>query len=193
MELLEDFGVPVGIDASSQALAFCRRRGVRLLVRSDAQCLALATSSVDAVVALDLFEHLAQDDQAMRECWRVCKPGGIVVLTVPAYRFLWSEHDEALHHLRRYRLREIEGMLRAAGFEDTRLSYAIVAALVPVAMFRTLQKLLKRGGRPKTSLIELPSPLNQALIWSLRAEAWLLRHIRFPLGVSVVGSARKPM
>lgn len=192
METLEDLGNPVGVDAAHQALAFCRQRGVGPLVRSDAQSLAIAGESVEAVVALDLFEHLAGDVEAMRECWRVCRPGGVLVFTVPAYRFLWSEHDEALHHLRRYRLREVRQKLAAAGFQQTRLSYAIVGALLPVTVFRSLQRFFRRPERPKTSLIELPSILNAALIWSLRAEAWLLKRVRFPFGVSVVGIAVKP-
>jgi ubiquinone/menaquinone biosynthesis C-methylase UbiE len=192
MTTLQEMGAPLGADSAHQALAFCRQRGVGPLLRSDAQSLALAHESVDAVVALDLFEHLAEDVAAMRECWRVCRPGGVLVLTVPAYRFLWSEHDEALHHLRRYRLREVREKLTAAGFRDTQLSYAIVAALLPVAAFRLLQRLFKRAEGPKTSLIELPAFLNAALIWSLRTEAWLLKRFRFPFGVSVVGTARKP-
>jgi SAM-dependent methyltransferase len=192
MKTLEEIGSPLGADSAHRALVFCRQRGVGPLLRSDAQSLALACESVDAVVALDLFEHLAHDVEAMRECWRVCRPGGVLVLTVPAYRLLWSEHDEALHHLRRYRLREVREKLTAAGFQDAHLSYAIVAALLPVAAFRTLQRVLKREEGPKTSLIELPAFLNSALIWNLRAEAWLMKWLRFPFGVSVVGVAVKP-
>ncbi len=191
MEFLTSFGKAVGVDVAAQALAFCRRRGLAPLIRSDAHSLAVATESIDVVAALDLFEHLGQDEEAMRECWRVCRIGGFLVFTVPAYSFLWSEHDEALHHLRRYAIGEVRSRLVRAGFQNVHLSHAIVAAFAPVVLFRTLQKLCKRADKPKTSLIELPPLLNRVLVWSLWLEAWLLRHISFPFGVSVVGVARK--
>jgi SAM-dependent methyltransferase len=191
MEFLTSFGKPVGVDVAAPALVFCRKRGVGPLIRSDAHSLAVATGSVDVVVALDLFEHLAQDEEAVRECWRVCRAGGFLVFTVPAYDFLWSEHDEALHHLRRYTIGEVRSKLAGAGFQNVHLSHAIVAAFGPVVLFRTLQKLCKRAGKPKTSLIELPSLLNRALVWSLWLEAWLLRRISFPFGVNPWGGGAK--
>ncbi len=149
--------------------------------------------AVQALTALDLLEHIEDDGAAVREFARVLAPGGVLLITVPACPFLWSEHDEALNHVRRYRASRLRRLLDEAGLEILRLSPLIATLLLPIALLRLLQRLRgKKGEEAKTAFIEPPAFINTALIWLLRLEAkWLVR-FNFPVGVSLVAVARKP-
>src|SRR5947208_349797 len=85
----------VGLDFAEAALQFCRQRGYDRLVRGDLEALPFADARFDAVTALDVLEHVPDDHAAAREIARVLRPGGVLVASVPAYRFLWSSHDVA--------------------------------------------------------------------------------------------------
>jgi hypothetical protein len=118
----------------------------------------------------------------------------LVIVTVPAYQSLWSEHDEALDHIRRYRAAAVRTLLRDAGLDTLKLSYCIAALLPPIFAFRRAQRLLvpPKRGRPKTALRPLPPLPNRILVGLLGLEtSWLLR-LALPFGVSVVAVARKP-
>ncbi|MCX7967070.1 MAG: class I SAM-dependent methyltransferase [Armatimonadetes bacterium] len=190
--LLKNFGTVVGLDNSLVAVKFARKRGMKLLLLGDAQVLPFEENCFDLVAVLDVLEHLDDDCQALREIWRVLKPNGAVVFTVPAFMSLWSVHDIALAHKRRYLYREIHDKFIQAGFQLRHLSYAICPLLPIVFVFRKIQNLLMRNKEPATALIELPKPLNRSLIALLQLEAALIPFLRLPFGVSLVGFAEKP-
>lgn len=191
-EVLGPFGIVLGVDRSWTALQFAAARRDSVLSQADALHLPFRTNTFDVVTGLDLLEHLPDDSAALQEMRRVLKPGGALLLTVPAYRSLWSEHDEALSHLRRYVASEVRRKVTAAGFEPTKLSYAITAVLAPTFLFRWVQTRLHGRRKPQTALIELPPVLNQALIHYLSLEAAALPLINLPFGVSVVCVCKKP-
>jgi SAM-dependent methyltransferase len=189
---LAEHGEVIGIDRSPHALHYCQKRGHHRLARGDAAALPLADESVDVLTALDLLEHIGDDAGAVREFVRVLRPGGLLIATVPAGPMLWSEHDEALDHLRRYRAREFRRLLDAAGLEVLRFSPLITTLLAPIALLRLAQRLRpKRAGRPQTALIIPPPWINRwlirLLVWENR---WLLR-FRLPFGVSLMAAAAK--
>lgn len=190
--LLRQWGTVVGLDASLVALQFARQKGMHYLTLGDGQQLPFASNSFDLVAVLDVLEHLDDDEKALREIWRVLKPGGMVVFSVPAFQSLWSVHDIALDHRRRYLFPNLQRKVQAAGFEIHQLSYAICLLLPAVFLFRKVQNWLMRGKEPKTALIELPSPLNRLLIALLQLEALVIPFVRLPFGVSLVGIAQKP-
>ena len=189
--LLRNFGTVVGLDVSPLALKFAKEKGMKHLVLGSAENLPFADNCFDIVAALDVLEHLEDDRQALREIFRVLKPNGAFVFTVPAFMSLWSVHDIALAHKRRYLWREIHDKVVQAGFRLHCLSYAICPLLPVVFVFRKVQNLLMRGKKPATALIELPSPLNRLLIELLKLEAALIPFVRLPFGVSLVGLAEK--
>ncbi len=188
---------PVGLDFSHLALGFCRSRGIRNVVRGDVVRLPFADGSMDLILALDLMEHVERDDLLIREFNRVLRPGGYLMATVPAHPSLWSDHDVALHHFRRYTQRSFRALLKEGRFRPVKDSYGIFFLHPLIVVFRSLQKLWQRSAeidperRPRTHLIPLPKPVNRLLIRVLDLEAWLLRRIDLPMGTSLVVLARK--
>ncbi|UCH35533.1 MAG: methyltransferase domain-containing protein [Armatimonadota bacterium] len=192
--VFSQLGRVIGLDRSEEALRLSRSRGDFPLIGGTAERLPVADGAVDVVTALDVLEHISDDQAAVIEMARVCKPGGLVVITAPAYQSLWSEHDEALDHFRRYRAGDVRKLLERAGLQILDVSYCITALLPVIFAFRIAQKLFgpPNRGRPKTALRPLSDLPNRLLIWLLRLEtAWLLR-VPLPFGVSVVCVALKP-
>jgi SAM-dependent methyltransferase len=199
---LERFGEVTSADFSPLALDFCRRRELAHVCQADAMDLPFGDASFDVIVALDLLEHLPDDEAAMRQFCRVLKPGGYVVATVPAYQSLWSSHDVALMHYRRYVAREVRDRFVAAGLTITRLSYAMTLLYPLVWVVRRASILKnKRSGSgnvdnpdaaPKASLVAVPSFVNRLLIGLLALENRLIRRVRLPFGLSVFCLAQKP-
>lgn len=192
LHTLSEFGHVIGLDRSLHALRYCQQRGQRLLARADATHLPIPTGSVTAVTALDLLEHIEDDRAAAAELARVLRPGGVLVVTVPACPLLWSEHDEALDHLRRYRAAQLRRVLEGAGLHLERLSPLIASLLLPIGALRLAQRLLPREKtRPQTALIIPPRWINSLLTRLLLLENhWLLRG-NLPVGVSLFAVARK--
>lgn len=189
---LEELGTVLAADASEQALQFCRARGLQHTVASLSEQMGVRTESVDVVTALDVLEHVERDVEAMREILRVLKPGGILLATVPAFGFLWSEHDEALHHRRRYTMGELRNKLSLAGFETARSTYFITALFLPILVMRVWQGMVKKSVEPKTSHVILPRWANRLIEGILDMERLVCRRINLPVGVSIVAVARKP-
>jgi SAM-dependent methyltransferase len=181
----------IGLDYSPLALSYCRRRTIGDLARFDAVDLPVRDESVDAVLALDMLEHIEDDQRVIDEMARVLRPGGVAVLAVPAHPFLWSEHDEALHHFRRYRRRELAALFDGHRLRVERLTYAIAFTFVPIALFRLVTRHWRRVREPKAQVIILPLWANRLLTGLLRVEARLLRRWNLPCGVSLIAIARK--
>lgn len=188
--LLARHGAVTSADFSPLALSYCRRRGLRKLCAADAMRLPFRDMSFDVVVALDILEHLPDDAAALREFARVLRPGGRVISTVPAYRSLWSGHDVALMHCRRYVASELRQRMAEAALRVERLSYAMTALFPIVWIVRRLSNL--RRGDPHASLVPVPRAANRALTLLLSLENALIRRVSLPFGVTVFCMARRP-
>ncbi len=180
---LAALGNVVSTDLSGLALGFSKRRGLKRMCCADAIRLPLRPESFDAVVALDLLEHIPDDAAAVREFARVLRPGGCLFATVPAYRFLWSGHDLALMHVRRYTAREFRALVEANGLGVSRLSYAMTALFPLVWLVRRRER---SDIEPRSSVKPVPRMVNRLLIRILNAENAWLRRADLPFGVSVV-------
>ncbi len=191
---LERYGITVGVDISPRAVAYCRRRGCRRLVRVGERGLPFRAASFDLIIALDVIEHITDDRAALREYWRLLKPGGWLVLTAPAYHWLWSWHDEVNQHRRRYTRRSLRLTLAAAGVVPERISYFCFFLFLPVVLIRILEKILRRlyGHRREELAFRVPPrPLNNLLTNLFAAERYWLRRRGFLFGSSLLVLARK--
>lgn len=190
-KFLANFGKVWGVDISRKALDFCREQGLERLEKSSATDLSFGDQSFDLVAMLDIVEHVEGDDRALREAHRVLDTGGQLLVTVPALKYLWSDHDEALDHKRRYSKKELKERIQDAGFRIERLSYAISFLALPIIVYRSIQKIFIQSTYPKTSYLILPRWLNQFFVSLLSFEAKLLKHIDLPFGISLICLARK--
>jgi len=184
----------VGLEYDEEEVKEAGRRGVRRLVRGSAGDLPVRTGSCDAILMLDVLEHLADDRGALSEVHRALSSSGFLLATVPAHPFLWSPHDEAFHHERRYRKQELAGKLHDAGFHLSRLSYAFATAFPLACVIRPPTRLLARAGITSDRADDfrlLPVYLEDLAFSIVRWEsAWLRKH-SLPFGLSLAAVARK--
>ncbi|MEZ4384484.1 MAG: methyltransferase domain-containing protein [Nannocystaceae bacterium] len=190
---LGDLGDLLVLEPDAEIAAQARAQlGVRVELGALPDALPLADGSVDLVTLLDVLEHIDDDAASLATIRRLLRPGGLLVLTVPAYAWLWSEHDEALHHKRRYTQGELRRLLEAAGFEVERMTYYTSLLLPLIAAQRALQRLRPRSGPPRYR-VKVPSgAVNRALAWVMRAERWLLGRTDLPAGSAILALARRP-
>ncbi len=194
---LAPFGTVVGADFSPEALQFCVTRGVHAsLSRADVRRLPFADSSFDVVTAMDIIEHIDDDKAAASEIFRVLKPGGRLLASVPAFQSLWSEHDEALHHYRRYTVPRFKDLVQRVGFSADKISYTVTSLFPPIWAYRQVSNLLPKrraAGEKKANLVTFAGPVNTALLKLSQWETGLVSRFSLPFGVSVVCVARKPI
>jgi SAM-dependent methyltransferase len=189
LELLGKYGEASGVDVSQDALTFCRARGLENVRHGEAEKLPFEDGSFDLVTGLDVVEHLDDDVAGLREMWRVLKPGGRALLFVPAFMFLWGVQDDVSHHRRRYTLPGLRKVVREAGFEVERATYANITFFAPILLGRAVMKVT--GLRPASENNINVSALNGVLGRVLGAESSFLRRMNFPFGVSALCVARK--
>jgi SAM-dependent methyltransferase len=195
-------GAVTGLDFSPLALQFARThpasQGV-LLLQGDAQRLPFPDASFDVVTMLDVLEHLPDDVCALQEVRRVLRPGGHFVFSVPAYQHLWSAHDTALHHFRRYEYLDLRRLLRAGGFRIELLSFAM-SLMPPIAWLWRKMILPLKPRRPENAkrhsegavLPQVPAWANALLVGYLSTEGRVVQRRRINFGTSLVGIVQKP-
>jgi SAM-dependent methyltransferase len=185
------FGEVIAADASLASVRRARARGLQV-ARMDATSIAIRSASCDAAVALDLLEHLPDDAMAVAEMYRVLRPGGHFIATVPAYQFLWSEHDDAVGHVRRYTKRPLERLLAEAGFE-TRLCTYTMSSILPAAIaMRLLERVKPRRPEPVANFVRVPGMVNAALERVVGFGPTPIAGLPMPFGLSLIAVAQKP-
>jgi SAM-dependent methyltransferase len=150
-----------------------------------------AADSFDLAVTLDVIEHLEDDLGALRELRRTVAPGGSLLVTVPAYPWLWSGHDEINHHYRRYTRNSLQRVAEQAGWEQVRTTYFNSLLLPAAIILRVLDRLSTKTTESSLDLWVPPAPLNWLLERPLAFEAALItRGGRIPAGLSLLAVFR---
>jgi SAM-dependent methyltransferase len=181
----------VGADLSAEALRFCRGRGIRWLVQTDAALPPFCDASFDVILALDVIEHIGDDAAALAAMCRALRPDGCLVVFTPAFQFLWSVQDRVSHHHRRYTASELRTKLEAAGFSIDKLSYANTLLFPLVWLGRAAIRLTGRADSIADENSLHPMWSNGMLARIFSAERYLLRYCDLPFGVSLIAVARK--
>jgi ubiquinone/menaquinone biosynthesis C-methylase UbiE len=190
--ILKQLGNPeknVGIDLAPEAISFCRQRGLNNVQQGDIHALTFPDASFDAVICSSVLYHqwVSDVDGAVREMHRVLRPGGSLLINVPAFPFLYSAHDEAVMTARRFKKCEIRQLLQKQNFKIRRLTYW-TTFLFPLAIAaRTLG-----GSKMGRDFETAGASFSQRVFAQIMAlELHLLRKISLPFGVALLAVARK--
>jgi SAM-dependent methyltransferase len=185
------FADPVGTDLSPYVLAYARDRSPHATLRSLAEELPFSSGSVACLTSMDVLEHVADDRAALREYHRVVEPGGVAVLMVPAYQWLFSDHDRRACHHRRYSARALAERTEEAGFVVERAGYFHSFLVPPAALLRrTPLHRLQRGTDEEAS--DGSALVGRVCGALAAAERRLARRRGVPAGLSVALVARRP-
>lgn len=191
-ELLKEIdclGSVRGIDISPRAIEFCKERGLTNAAVGDVAQIPFPEESFDVVIALDVLEHLENDSEGCNELIRVLAPGGVAIVAVPAFMFLWGITDVVSHHFRRYTRKQIAVCMREAGFTIERATYFNTFLFLPIAVVRLCVRIL--GIKVRSENTMTGKFTNAVLYRIFKLEFLLLRCIDFPFGVSILVTAKK--
>jgi SAM-dependent methyltransferase len=189
---LSGYGEVEGIELDPGAAEIARGRNAGEVRIGRLEQLPWDANTFDLITCLDVIEHTPDDRVTLRELRRVCKPGGWLLLTVPAYQALWSQHDDANHHFRRYGRRTLRAAAVEAGWRVRRMTSFNSLLLAPAAAVRIAQRW--RPTSDYKSDLELgPEWLNSVLERPMQLEAgWLARGRTLPVGLSLLALLENP-
>ena len=196
---LAHYGEVVSIDYNPRPIPVAQRRGVTVL-QGSGDCLPFPDETFDLIALLDTVEHIPDELGVFDECARVLKPGGVLLVTVPAFMWLWSYNDEINAHQRRYTAGELSLKLELSGLHVTRMSYNNFFLFPAVAGVRFLRPYNPGLKSPHLTDAEevyqvdmepIPEPVNTILQGVYWLEAEILERASFPFGISIICTARK--
>jgi SAM-dependent methyltransferase len=184
-------GTVTGIELSPTSAGLARERDAGEVVEGSVLEMPFDADAFDLAASLDVIEHLQDDLQALRELRRVVAPGGALLLTVPAYQWLWSGHDEINHHHRRYTRRSLQRTGEEAGWRQVRTTYFNSLLLPAAILLRVLDRFSRKTTESSLDLWVPPEPLNRLLELPLTLEAAMIgRGGRIPAGLSLLAVFR---
>ncbi|HTS18537.1 MAG TPA: class I SAM-dependent methyltransferase [Verrucomicrobiae bacterium] len=188
---LENFGRVYGLDRHPLALRHAGAKGAQCVVQGDVQALPFANASFGLLTSFDVLYHtdVVSDWGALREFARVLRPGGWLLLRLPAYNWLRGAHDRQVQTRHRYTNREVSAKLRSVGLQPVRVTYVNSLLLAPAIIWRLLQQIA--NSQPASDLWLPPRPINRFLKLILRVERAWLRWFNLPAGLGVLALARK--
>ena len=184
-------GAVTGVELSDTSVELARARDAGEVIAGSVMDMPFDGGTFDLTVSLDVIEHLEDDVGALRELRRVTRPGGALLVTVPAYQWLWSGHDEINHHHRRYNRRTLLAAAQSGGWQLERSAH-FNSLLLPVAiMLRALERFKPSTTKSSLDLWVPPAPLNWALRQPLNLEASVIgRGGSIPAGLSLLAVFR---
>jgi SAM-dependent methyltransferase len=185
------------LEPGPEGASNARRRGLRSVVNATLEDARFADGTFAAAGAFDVVEHIADDEAILREVHRVLRQDGILCVTVPAYRWLWSAEDDVAGHQRRYTLSRLAKLLERCGFTVNLQTYLFAPLTVPVFLMRSLPHRLHR--RSATAVVEnatkqhTPSPTTRRVMEGLLAPeiTRIERGKTIPFGTSCLAVATK--
>lgn len=178
-----------GLDSSPVARDFCAQKGLAEVMLGDIREIPFADDSVDLVLATDVIEHVDEDDIAIKEIYRIMKPGGYVLCTVPAFQNLWGIQDDVSQHKRRYKKKGFNILVHDAGFKIRKSFYFNYILFMPIWITRVLLKYLKPSIRAETDLNS--KFINAVLLKIFTIDILSARIIQPPFGVSLLTLGQK--
>lgn len=186
LDVLNKFGDVYVVDIDPEVLNLINESDCYEKKVSDARDLDYPDNFFDVVTSFDLFEHITEDALAVSEVKRVLKKGGHLIFTVPAFQSLFSSHDKALEHKRRYSKKKLQNLFSL--FKTVDLNYWNSTLFIPSAVFR----FCKKKSPPQVDIPKISPLVNEIFYKILKAENFLIgKKIKLPFGLSLIGTCKK--
>ncbi len=192
LAMLSEFGKVYGFEYDDEARGHAKARGIGTIeAGSLPNGVPFDGITFDGILLTDVLEHIDDDNTTLASLSKRLKPGGWLIITVPAFSFLWTHHDVQNHHKRRYRKAELESKLAQAGFHLTYSSYCFLT-IFPLALLAAWSEKLGIAGLRETGLKQ-PHPLINRMLRLVASQDVLFIRlgITLPIGVSCIALARK--
>lgn len=178
-----------GVDLSPAAITHCQSRGLEKTMQASVSELPFADASFDAVLSLDVLYHRQVDEPAaLKEMTRVLKPGGFLLINLPAFNCLRGAHDKAVCGSRRYTVCHVRKKLREHNLNPDMTHYWNAWLFLPLLLWRWWTRF---DGAARSDLRSMPAWVNRALTATGHVDARLSRHLALPFGSSVFAVARR--
>jgi len=181
----------IGIDISKEAIHFCRKNYIKNIIQMDGSKMGFKEKEFDLIIASDILEHIYDDHHAILEWKRILKEKGIILAFVPAFNFLWSDHDIVNRHLRRYSRQGIKALFERNGLRIVRISYWNFFLFFPIFIKRVILNKIRKRPEPKDDLFRMNRAANVFFCLLLTIENIYCRFFDLPLGLSLFIIARK--
>lgn len=180
-----------GIDNNDFALEYCKAKNLKNIIKGELpDSIEIDDNSVDLILLFDVLEHIEDDEKSLSVLKNKLKDGGYILLTVPAFSFLWSKHDEGFHHKRRYSLKEIKKMLEMLDFKIIKSSYLYFLLFPIILMIRLLKKNFMSYSQADDFKLNNVF-FNNFIVKFLFIEQCLLNYFDYPFGSSILILAKK--
>ena len=193
-QLLEKHGQVKSLEYDEQCFEFVKQKLDIDIDNGSILELPYDDNEFDLVCAFDVIEHVEDDRLGVEELKRVCKKKGVVVVTVPAYQFLWSKHDEVNHHFRRYKKKQLLNLFKGSG-QFLYHSYYNFWLFLPIAFFRTINnifsitKTTEEDTGSDFGVVKQDSIISKFLFKLFYSESFFVKkYIKLPFGVSLITS-----
>ncbi len=199
---LSQYGQVKGLEIDERPVKKARERGYDVQQFDATQPMPFADNTFDAVTTLDVIEHNRDDLAILADSFRILKPGGYMIITVPAYMWLWTHNDDLNAHVRRYTAGELRQKLTQTGFEISRVTYnnffifPVAASLLLLRQATDRKKVLASHHLSQDEYqveLEPASPVVNGVLTGVgKVEAGLMRQIDLPFGTSLIAIGQKP-
>lgn len=190
LEQLQEYGKIYGLDDSKEAIEFCKKRGLKNIKLGKAENMPFDPSSFDLITMLDVLEH-TDDNKTLCEVYRVLRKEGLLIITVPAFRWLWSKWDEVLHHKRRYSLDNLIYLLQKHHFTIIYSTYLYSFLILPVLIVRKIKQRFFQTKEYSSDFKLSTNSLNKIISIIAKIEFKIAQKIPLPIGTTILVVAKK--
>lgn len=188
--LLENYDA-IGLDTSPIAIEYCKKRGIEKLFLGTLDEFPATDFNIQAITILDVIEHIESDDAVVEQIYNTLPKNGWLIATVPAYKWLWSEHDVLHKHYRRYTKKDFITLLKKHNFQIEYSTYFNTFLFIFSALKRIYENIFQKKNKPIDPVDKVPAFLDKIFKAVFLSEKFFIPHIKFPFGLSILVVAKK--